>query len=691
MSNTNDINDKDLKRLEDEAYFELRQIIEEAMQLQDIELLNSRIASWKNKYKKLLDRPSTSSKSDFKKRIEFLLNQYYSSVTQYILNQLKLKEEKKIQNQAKALRELYNTIKNTNDYDLLKKKVKKWKEKYPVSGFLRMYQKRVELYTRDKNLRENAFKQEEAFRDLVDITKKHATLDELKEEVELWEKKYSINNKYSIDDFIKHQSDVKRFISDEFLISIARDDPKSNVIDENEIDLETEYNNKSFSNLSVQANSYAALLAISRSPNNVNEMFRWVYKNSHIKFNDTYKELILSATYLNYSPTYLNKLPKPKMDMSKSSLSFDEYKNMDNIKRYAIISYLNLLLPPDKAISNDYFNKHIQVIYSKSERARVANHIKDDSTSMENVNNSGIEIPLTLSNQNIDSSVPKEDLELNIIEEKPIKENDDSIVISSAKEDKDKSDAIIDILDIESDIFKNDEISQINEQDSYIQDEVHNLADNEKENENEINDKSNYKYDITIKTDTENVINIDDDSDENKVNVVYEEPKTQSLDLEDLDDTKGTTYIEPEQNDSSLDLDTDDETLSNDDEDIIDIDNNSDGKEVNVIYEEPKTESLDSEDLDDTKEPTYMEPEQNDSVIDLDTDEETLSSDNPKSEFDYATIVTLSPMFFSAINNYDKQAVLINHIDSTVTKYIELEKSKSLESNTTTKIKNNLE
>ena len=44
---------EELKKLEDEAYFELCQIIAEAIQLQDIELLDYRIASWKNKYKKL--------------------------------------------------------------------------------------------------------------------------------------------------------------------------------------------------------------------------------------------------------------------------------------------------------------------------------------------------------------------------------------------------------------------------------------------------------------------------------------------------------------------------------------------------------------------------------------------------------------------------------------------------------------
>ena len=592
MSGSKDINNEDLKKLEDEAYFELCQIIAEALEYQDVELLDARIAAWKTKYKKLLDRPSTSSKSDFKKRIEYLLNQYYSQITQYILNKLKLKEEEKVKNQAKAMRELYRIIKDTNDLDLLKKKVNKWKGNYPVSGFLKMYQKRIELYTREKNLKENAFKQEEAFSRLVDITKMHRTIDELKDEVELWEKKYSINDKFTIDDFIKHQSEVKRFTSDEFLQSIARDDINSDVIDKNEIDLAEEYNNKPYSNLSVQANAYATLVAISRSPNNINEMFRWVYKNSHIKFNEKYKELILNSTYLEYSPTYLNKLSKPKLDMSKSSLSFDEYKNMNDIKRYAIISYFNLLLPPDKAISNDYFNKHIQVIYSKSERARVTNQIKDDSASIENVIDSGTEVPLILPDQNTDI-------------------------------------------------------------DSSIQVEVPNLPDN---------DKSSYKYDTITGTDDKKLINVDDNSEANEINVGYEDPKSESQNSEDLDGTKESAYMEPEQNDSTLDLDADEET---------------------------KHKTLPSEDLDTTKESTDTEFEQSNSILNLDSDEETLFNDNPEPEFDYDTIVTLSPMFFSAINNYDKQAVLIDHIDSATTKFVRLEKSKSLKLDKPIKTKNN--
>lgn len=372
MSDDKKVQDEDLKKLEDEAYFELLQIIAEAMETQDIGLLDSRIATWKSKYKKLLDRPSTSSRSDFKKRVEFLLTQYYSSVTQYILNKLKLNEEEKVQNQSKALRELYRIIKDTNDLKLLREKVKKWKEKYPVDGFLKMYQKRIEFLARDKNLRENAFDQEKAFADLVDITKKNLKFDELNIEIGYWEKEYSINDKYTIDDFLKHQSEVKRYTSPEFLQSIARDEPTIYIPNENIA---------AFSNLSTQKNAYDNLMARINGHNSIDKVFEWVYKNRYIKFDDTYKEMILSATYLDYNPQYLMQLSEPKMDMSKSSLSFEEYNNIDEIKRYAVLSYFNMLLPTNMAIPNDYFEKNILTVYAKSERARLSNDIKPDLSS----------------------------------------------------------------------------------------------------------------------------------------------------------------------------------------------------------------------------------------------------------------------------------------------------------------------
>lgn len=617
MSNDTKVQDQDLKKLEDEAYFELRQIIAEAMQLQDVELLDSRIASWKTKYRKLLDRPSTSSRSDFKKRIEFLLNDYYSSITQYILDKLRLKEEKKIENQAKAMRELHHIIKNTNDYDLLKKKVNKWQEKYPIASFLRMYQKRIELYTRDKNLRDNSFKQEEAFSDLVDITKKHASLDELNIMVEDWEKKYSINDKYSIDDFLKHQSEVKRFISDEFLQSIAREDRIIDNAEKSEIDVVSEYNNKSFSNLSIQASSYAALLTISKSPNNINEMFKWVYENRHVKFNDKYKELILSATYLDYSPTYLNKLSRPDMDMSKSSLSYDEYNNISDIKRYAIISYFNLLLPPEKAISNDYFNKHIQTIYSKSEKARTTNHIEDETSLINELLDSGIEIPLE-NPDNESSSLHIDEVDIldttsisEVTDEKKVKNTTESPIEGSLL----KTDVIIDLSNVEDVLSSNSEVLSKDKSEVIV----------EKNIDIELPEQSGpiAKKDVDIELPEQGI---------SSSNLSFEEPKIEVQ-------AEVTSNI-PFEKESEINVDID-----------------------------PSIESFNIEA----------------------TTQETKVTDTEKDVLNYDTVVAFSPLFFEAINNFDNQVVLVNHIDSSVTKYIETEKANTLEFDNQIKTKDDLD
>ena len=360
---------EELKKLEDEAYNELCQIIAEAMQIQDITLLDQRIADWKRKYKKLLDSSSPSS-SNFKKRIEYLLNQFYSEITQYILKQIKKSEQKRIENQSKALRKLYYIIKETDDLSLLKKKVKEWENKYPISGFITMYQKRIKIYTSEKYLKENAFDQDMAFRDLYYITKLNRTYDEFKQEISKWEDKYSIHDKFELDDFLKNQADVKRYTSDEYLKSIAHADNSNNH------DLALSEEKISDSSLSKQSAAYSSLMSIARKPNNINEIFDWVYKYNSIKFNDEYKDLILRAIYLDYSPKYLNSLSVPKINLS-SSLSFEEYKSIDEIKRYVAISYFNLLLPPHRRISNNYFNEHIEKIYRKSRTAHFSNQYNE--------------------------------------------------------------------------------------------------------------------------------------------------------------------------------------------------------------------------------------------------------------------------------------------------------------------------
>ncbi len=412
---------EEFNRLENEAIMELYQIIALAHQFQDIDYLDSMISAWKYKYKKILDNPSP----DFRKKIEKLLNESYSKVVEYILSQIKLKEEKKIENQRKALRELYGILsdkRNHHDYDVVMDKIKKWETKYPYNSFLKMYQKRIDSAKREENIKQYAFKQEEAFKDLYyGVVNRSGTIEELQKYLEKWEDKYSINDNFTIDDFIKHQSEVKRYTSTEFLMSIAKRDDY--ILNDSEP-------KTAKSSLESQYSAYKRLETIINGKNNIDEIFKWVYDNNSIKFNDSYKQRIIQiATYFNdYSPKHLKNLAVPDIDFGKPALSIEQYNNIDEIKRYAVISYFNLLLPPSEAVSNNFFTKHIKKIYDENERRK---HINIIDTFQDEVTN----------------FIPK------ISTEKETDKTASSIEVSSSEEITIISDEESNVLDIEKLIF----------------------------------------------------------------------------------------------------------------------------------------------------------------------------------------------------------------------------------------------
>ena len=350
---------EELNKLEHAAIIELYQIIALAQQIQDIDYLDSMISAWESKYKKILNNPSP----EFKKKIEQLRNYTYFKVVEYILSQIKFKEQKMIENQRKALKMLYGILADNYDYDIVMDKIKKWESKYPYDSFLKMYQKRIDSEKREKNILQHAFKQEEAFKDLYyGVVNRSGTIEELKEYLHKWEEKYNINDKFTIDHFIKNQSEVKRYMSDDFLISIAK--KEEHILEDDTINKTTDSSPNS------QNAAFKELESILKGKHTTDEVFNWVYKNNSIKFNDYYKQRIISATALDYSPKYLKTLPTPNIDLTKNVLSIDQYYKMDEIKRYAILSYFNLLLPQSQAISNNFFTNHIKTIYTESEKRK---------------------------------------------------------------------------------------------------------------------------------------------------------------------------------------------------------------------------------------------------------------------------------------------------------------------------------
>lgn len=660
---------EELKKLEDEAYFELCQIIAEAMQLQDIELLDFRIASWKNKYKKLLDNPSP----EFKKRIEYLLNEYYSSVTQYIQSQIKFRENKRIENQSKALRELYVIIRDTDDLKTLEKKVDAWKQKYPKDKFLKMYQSKYERMTSRKNLKENAFDQEMAFKDLVDITKHTGTFDDFLKEREQWEKKYSIHSKFELDDFIRNQSEVKRYSSDEYLHSISRENEveKKEVADthipetKENSDQHLEQPTSIYYDLDKQAAAYSKLLSISAKRNNINEMFKWVYKNSSIKFNDKYKELILSATYLDYSPTYLKKLKTPNLNVNNKSLSYEEFDEIDDIKKYAIISYFNLLLPPNKTISNNFFNSCINTVYAKSEEAKHASSSLNE-ISQENLRN-GIEIKLSKSDAEQEFDLPE-------LKKQNIPDTDVKGTSTSEIEEKQEE-------DIEPEKKLQEDLSAKPEISSYdvpvmtdLSDKIETVVEKDITNESSKNvDELAIEKEMPKETSATVNEHIEEKIIEEK-SITANEPTEEKV-------AEGKPIIQAKVIEEELS-----EKLPDNQKQTMPIDDNS---TTPSIEEKPKKEKLldspektveKSSEIDISPSESFKEQEKT-VVEDLE-----LTKDSESTQLHQSQIITISPLLFSVINYKSKQAEAIEKIDEHVDDYV-LSSSKIMSDNIQTKQK----
>jgi len=608
---------EELKKLETEAIVELYQIIAIAYQIQDIEYINNMISIWKTKYKKILDNPSP----DFKKKIKQLLDEAYSEVVKYILSQIKLKEEKKIENQRKALKELYNIISDNYDYDTVMAKIKKWETKYPYDSFLKMYQKRIDSAKREKNIEQHAFKQEEAFKDLYyGVVNRSGTIEELKEYLRKWEEKYSINDNFTIDDFIKHQSEVKRYTSDEFLISIAKKE-------ENILDTRT-YG----SSTTTQDSAFKKLQSIINGKHNVDEVFKWVYDNNTIKFNDFYKQRIITAITLDYSPKYLKTLPIPDIDLSKPALPIEQYNKITEIKRYAIISYFNLLLPQNEAVSNNFFTEHIRTIYYESERRKhsnIINTFKDEVTTF---------IPET-------SQTPTN---LDVLAEEKKETNLDSDSINtglSIKEETTTLDIENNILDIEKLIFSEEEPTGI--EIVTHSETIESIIKNPTISQPDIKD---FSIDDSTVLETKNL------SSNTKLVEDYEIETTELVTI-DSDKTESTEFVATD-SDKTKKSDIISVTFSAAENDLV--------EEKPMVYES--------------------------SISAYPTDISTPDSPTEESELsvDYDTIIAFSPIFFETINNYSIQADLVQTVANRAT---EKSKPKSSidKSNINTKTRNQSE
>lgn len=376
----NQVDNEDLQK---QAYFELCQIINLALQNQNIDELKYNIAVWKNKYKDL------KFTSPYREKILALLNQipyYIDTIQKEIYELKKILDEF---NFRKAYQKLYHIIDSSDgikDIKLLKKKIDEWKSKYDFDKFNDYYKNKIKQITSDAHVSRTAFDQDKAFDELRDITNKTYRTDnpddlgDLSKNIEEWQKKYP--QKYNVTKFEKHNSDIKRLTSKEFLHSIVILD----IIDSDEKVEESRSNINEFKDVSMpfhntfnEQSEYFELAKILKNPKDINSVFNWTYKNRNNV--SKFKDPNIIGRILQYSSSTFPIPKKGKVTLHplNTDLSFDEFNDIDNIKRTAI-TYFFSSLNNSAALSKgdvDIFNS----IHNKSEES---NKIVELNNSMEN-------------------------------------------------------------------------------------------------------------------------------------------------------------------------------------------------------------------------------------------------------------------------------------------------------------------
>ena len=340
-SRNNKLNEEEAMN-EEEAYFELCQIIAVAVETQDINLLKSRIEIWKSKY------PWEKFSNKYKEKIRYILNTYYTEITRHIIAQI---EQKRDFDSRKAYFKLYDIVNDTKDLKTLKSKIKAWEKEYPFDGFSQMYKNRIKKLTSEKSLAEHAINQEEAFADLLVISKSRCSFEELQEKIKTWEAEYSINDKYSIDDFINNKSEIKRLISEDYLKILSTDD------------------------FDLQSTACAELNVILNNPNDYYKMIRWANTYQHVEFDNFHKDLIITATSLHYPLNYLQTHSEPPININNDNLSFDDFKNIDIARKYATIRFISSIVNSSSLSSERQYE--FNIIYRKSEKAERVFMIQD--------------------------------------------------------------------------------------------------------------------------------------------------------------------------------------------------------------------------------------------------------------------------------------------------------------------------
>lgn len=376
------------------AYEELRMIFVIAIETQDFQTLEARIAAWERKYP-LEDFVDT----EIVRKIKAILNKDFLQrlIGDYLAAKV-LHEQEKQQEAYMKLKEIIDTAKKSKDYFKAQKQVKSWKDdlysqELSLSNFNKYYKAKIctLLLMPSKEIE----KQEEASRSLKNLVDRSKDMDSesLSLEISDWQ------NKYTLDDFpTKLQTQLNEITTEVFesisqkanqesalrelheLVESNPSDPldaissvlakydlskfDSSVVEEiNVLTQEATYLPVLDYNQNIGSTGSATSLAyvfeldavnnlkdiLNKNSRNLDTLINWIYINRNMNFSEYSIEEITKAFYAagfkipeqaSYSIPDINE-----------HLSYKDFSEIDRIRENVILNYLGLLSHREKISS----------------------------------------------------------------------------------------------------------------------------------------------------------------------------------------------------------------------------------------------------------------------------------------------------------------------------------------------------
>lgn len=355
---------------EEEAFYELCEIIEMARQTGNYSRFQNDLAQWKKHY------PIELFSDKYKSKIKYMLSEEF--LDSILKNYLAFERYSKLDpnKQLDKFRKIFSKAEQHKDPKKLDADLEAFYKDYPLEylkeKFPHIVARLISKSNREKLLEK--FDSREAYEEFIGLiynTENFSSLSDLEETLKPLREKYPLEDfsdeyRSKLADLLKEDSLKKIFETSNEATSLEFSDLDNGTI----ITLEDEKALAQTSGTLNQKTAYFELLEIMKNPNDFNSVFNWTYKYMKYinKFDDYHKGLIISTL----TPYY--KIPKqhdyriPIMDsQSNDYLSFSEYQSMDDIKKESILQYLAII--SNGSLTNDDIER-LETIHSNSIKAQ---------------------------------------------------------------------------------------------------------------------------------------------------------------------------------------------------------------------------------------------------------------------------------------------------------------------------------